>query len=58
MWAVEYVLHALQKAAQVLGGGVVGRGDLGHHCRCLCPRRLSSVLIGQDVRQAQDPIHL
>lgn len=52
------VVHALQEAGQVLGGGVVGWRDLGHHGRSLGPGSLHAALIGQDVCQAQDPVHL
>lgn len=52
------VVHALQEAGQVLGGGVVGGGDLGHHGRRLSPGRLHAAVIAQDVGQAQDPVHL
>ena len=52
------IMHALQEAGQVLGGGVVGGGDLSHDRCCLRPRRLHAALLRQDVGQTQDSIHL
>lgn len=52
------VVHALQEAGEVLCGRVVRRGDLSHDRRCLGPGCFHAAFIGQDVRQAQDPINL
>lgn len=51
-------MHALQETGQVLRGRVVGGGDLGHHGRRLGPGGLHAALVGQDVGEAQDPVHL
>lgn len=51
-------MHALQEAGQVLRGRVVGGGDLRHHGRRLGPGGLHAALVGQDVGEAQDPVHL
>lgn len=52
------VVHALQEAGQVLSGGVMGGGDLGHHGRRLGPGRLHAGVIAEDVGQTQYTIHL
>lgn len=52
------VVHAFQEAGQVLRGRVMRRRDLRHHRRCLSPRRLRAAVVRQDVRQAQDAVHL
>lgn len=51
-------MHALQEAGQVLRGRVVRGRDLSHDCGRLRPGRLHTAVIGQDVGQAQDSVHL
>lgn len=52
------VVHALQEAGQMLRGRVVRGRDLGHDGGRLGPGRFHAAVIGQDVGQAQDSVHL
>ena len=52
------VVHALQEAGQMLRGRVVRGRDLSHDRGRLGPGRFHAAVIGQDVGQAQDPVHL
>lgn len=52
------VVHALQEAGQMLRGRVVGGRNLSHHRCRLGPGCFHAAVIGQDVGQAQDSIHL
>lgn len=52
------VVHALQEAGQMLRGRVVRGRNLSHDRGRLSPGRFHTAVIGQDVGQAQDSIHL
>lgn len=52
------VVHALQEAGQMLRGRVVRGRNLSHDRGCLSPGRFHAAVVGQDVGQAQDSIHL
>lgn len=51
-------MHALQEAGQMLRGRVVRGRNLSHDRGCLGPGRFHAAVVGQDVGQAQDSIHL
>lgn len=52
------VLHALQKAGEMLCGGVMWRRDLCHHSGRFSSCGLCTWSVCEDICQTQDPVHL